>query len=82
MIGEAQSRKPIDGDVGSKETSLYEWGDDSGAFFESKDSATPLRPALLQGSDSSDTSSDSDESVNDADTNVGKDSMQRRKALR
>jgi hypothetical protein len=60
----------------------YEWGDDAGAFFESKTAVKPYRPELLQGSDSSDTSSDSDDSVDDADLNVGADEMRRRKALR
>ncbi len=60
----------------------YEWGDNEGAFFESKSAVKPYRPELLQGSDSSDTSSDSDASVEDADLNVGADEMRRRKALR
>jgi hypothetical protein len=64
LIGAAQAKPNGGSDSPSREFSLYEWGSDVGTFFETFDpSRPPQRGELLRGSDSENTSSDSDDAA-------------------
>ena len=77
LIGAAQSGAKL---PEGEESSLYEWGDNKGVFLQTFDGIpAPPRPQLLDDSDSSNTTSDSDDS---ADNGAGLDTSRRRKALR
>ena len=76
LIGENQTKSAPSG---LSDQSLYQWGDFDGTFFETGGGMAKMeRPSLLDGSHSSETSSDSDVSEDGVDEKTA----QRRKALR